>query len=154
MEFILFLGAKEIQILNIIQKANYSVEENTPLCLLGREYVGFFKRKQRRMVICTDNAKKKGGYFIKSLKEDDNIDKTALYIRRAVRHESVHIAQHCNNGNLIEVNSRKVLKIHPYKLKALNGSINISGKREHELQAYTLEDKPKLIIDSLKKYCL
>ena len=154
MEFLLFLGAKEIEIINILKRANYDFEENTPLCLLGKEYVGFFKRPQRKMVICTDNAKIKGGYFIKNLRDDDNLDKTAIYIRRAVRHESVHIAQHCNNGDLIKVSSKRVLKIHPYKLKALSGSTNITGKKEHEYQAYTLEDKPKIVIEALKRYCL
>tara|TARA_Y100001968_G_scaffold50564_1_gene41258 strand:- start:35065 stop:35520 length:456 start_codon:yes stop_codon:yes gene_type:complete len=151
MEFLLFLSAKEKEILNIIQRAEYSVEENTPLCLLGNQYFGFFKRNQKRVVICTSNAKIKGGYFIPSVDSDD-INKTAIYIRRALRHESVHIAQHCNNGNLIEM--KKNLKIHPYKIEALKGSTRISGKKDHEYQAYTLEDRPKLIIKALKKYCL
>ena len=36
MEFIDFLNSKEKEILNLIYQANYSAEENTPLCLLGK----------------------------------------------------------------------------------------------------------------------
>ena len=154
MEFLLSLTAKEIEILNIIQKAGYSVEENTPLCLLGDQYFGFLKKSQKRVVICTENSKRKGGHYMKRVYDDNNINNTAIYIRRALRHESVHIAQHCNNGNLIEIKSKRKLNIHPYKIQALKGSTRISGKREHEHQAYTLEDRPKLIIEALKRYCL
>tara|TARA_Y100001968_G_scaffold333713_1_gene398617 strand:- start:8668 stop:9132 length:465 start_codon:yes stop_codon:yes gene_type:complete len=154
MEFLLFLSSRETEILNLIQKSGYSVEENTPLCLLGDEYVGFFKRRQKRVVICTNNAKRKAGYFVPRYQESDEFHNTAIYIRRALRHESVHVAQQCNKDNLIEIDSKKKLKINPYKLKALEGSTNISGKREHEYQAYTLEDNPKLIVKALKRYCL
>ena len=40
------------------------------------------------------------------------------------------------------------------KMKALNGSIKISGEEEKERQAYILEDKPKLVEQEFKKYCL
>ena len=40
------------------------------------------------------------------------------------------------------------------KMKALNGSIKISGEEEKERQAYILENKPKLVEEELKKYCL
>tara|TARA_B100000700_G_C14990548_1_gene831068 strand:- start:858 stop:1322 length:465 start_codon:yes stop_codon:yes gene_type:complete len=154
MEFLLFLNAQEKEILKLIQKANYKVEENTPLCLLGRKYFGFLKNTQKRVVICTENAKILGGHFLRKVQNKEESGQTGIYVRRALRHESVHIAQHCNNGNLIEIETKKKLKIHPYKLEALKGSTNISGKREHEYQAYQIEDKPKLIISALKKYCL
>ena len=154
MEFLLFLEAKEKEILNLIYKAEYTIEENTPLCLLGKEYFGFLKKKQKRVVICTENAKKRGGYILSKISQNEDTDKTGIYIRRALRHESVHIAQQCNKGNVIEISSKRKLEIHPYKLNALKGSTKISGKREHEYQAYTLEDKPKIIINALKKYCL
>ena len=41
-----------------------------------------------------------------------------------------------------------------YKKKALEGSTLVSGNREKEKEAYTLEDKPIIIIKELKKYCL
>ena len=57
MEFLLFLTAKEKEILELIYKAQFSVEENTPLCLLGKKYVGFVKKRQKTVVICTQNIK-------------------------------------------------------------------------------------------------
>ncbi|WP_320664539.1 serine hydroxymethyltransferase [Prochlorococcus sp. MIT 1223] len=154
MEFLLFLKPNEIEILNIMQKIDYKVEENTPLCLIGDQYFGFLKHKQRRIVICTNNAKVKGGYSFSNQSQYEGFNKTGIYIRRALRHEAVHVAQHCNNGDLINIETKRKMKIHPYKLDSLKGSTRISGKREHEYQAYMIEDKPKIIIKALRKYCL
>tara|TARA_B100000700_G_C14804936_1_gene742383 strand:+ start:223 stop:687 length:465 start_codon:yes stop_codon:yes gene_type:complete len=154
MEFLLFLNSKEEEILKLIQMANVRLEENTPLCSLSRKYFGFFKKNQNTVVICTDNAKIHGGYFLNSLSNNDQFDRTSIYIRRALRHESVHVTQKCNNGNLLDLSSEKKLKFNPYKLNALKGSSKLSGNKESEYQAYLLEDKPNLIIKYLKIYCL
>ena len=34
--------------IGLVKEANYRIEENTPLCLLGKNYVGFFKKQQKR----------------------------------------------------------------------------------------------------------
>tara|TARA_B100001250_G_C19782638_1_gene782579 strand:- start:631 stop:1074 length:444 start_codon:yes stop_codon:yes gene_type:complete len=147
MEFLLFLDGKEQEILELIYKANYKVEENTPLCLLGKDFFGFLKKKQRKVVICTKNAKEYGGYSF--LKED--AFKTGLMIRRAIRHEAVHIAQQCNNGNLLNL---KDIKMSPYKIKSLQASVKLTGQREEEYEAYALEDSPRMVIKALRTYCL
>ena len=67
-------------------------------------------------------------------------------------HEAVHVAQECNNGNLLNIDEK--LSMSPLKLKALNESIKISGERKKERQAYILENKPKLVEKELRKYCL
>ena len=154
MEFLLFLNSKDKEILNLIYKANYTFEENTPLCLLGNNYFGFFKIRQRKVVICTENAKRKGGYYITRISKDTGFDRTSIFIRRALRHESIHVAQACNQGNPIKIDTKRKLKIHPYKIEALKASTKISGSQEKEYQAYALEDKPKYVIMALKKYCL
>ena len=153
MEFIDFLSTKEKDILALVQKAGFSIEENTPLCLLGKKYFGFLKKRQKSVVICTNNAKEFGGYFIPRIGRDDEINKTAIYIRRALRHESIHVAQQCNNDgllNIVDINKRE---IHPYKEDALIGSSKISGNREKEYEAYLLEDKPRVVKSALEKYC-
>ena len=155
MEFLLFLNAKDKVIVNLVNKANFTFEENTPLCLLGDRYIGFTKRKQRRVVICTQNAMKIGGYLIPRLNnKEDHFDRTGMYIRRALRHEAVHVAQSCNKGKVLNIFSNKDLKLHPYKKNALKNSANISGRRDKELEAYAMEDKPNLVISALKKYSL
>tara|TARA_Y100001968_G_scaffold20744_1_gene16313 strand:+ start:968 stop:1426 length:459 start_codon:yes stop_codon:yes gene_type:complete len=152
MEFMEFLGQEEIQIIRIVEKAGYSTEENTPLCLLSERYVGFLIKKQKKIVICTDNAKKKEGYTILRNKNNDTFERTSLHIKKALRHEAVHVAQECNNGNLLNI--KKNLSMNPAKIEALKGSIKISGEEDKERQAYILEDKPKLLKKELKKYCL
>ena len=58
MEFIEFLDRAEIKIIKMVEKAGYSTTENTPLCSLGEKYVGFFKKREKKIVICTENAKR------------------------------------------------------------------------------------------------
>tara|TARA_B100000579_G_scaffold429498_1_gene441338 strand:- start:1383 stop:1841 length:459 start_codon:yes stop_codon:yes gene_type:complete len=152
MEFIEFLDRAEIKIIKMVEKAGYSTTENTPLCSLGEKYVGFFKKREKKIVICTENAKRLENYSVKRNKDNNTFERTAIHIKKALRHESVHVAQECNNGDLLEIN--KKYSMNPAKLEALKGSIKISGEEEKERQAYILEDKPKIIEKQLKKYCL
>ncbi len=153
MEFITFLASRDKEILDLIYKAGYRVEENTPLCLLGKGFFGFLKRRRHTVVICTENAKYVGGYSIPGSKDND-YSPTKIYIRRALRHEAVHVAQDCNNGNLLKMVKEGSLKVHPYKLRALKGSSRVSGNKKREYEAYALEDKPRIVKAALKKYCL
>ena len=154
MEFIQFLDRVEIEIIRMMKQAGYSTEENTPLCLLSEKYVGFLKKREKTVVICTDNAKKREGYTLLRKRNADTFERTAKHIKKALRHEAVHVAQECNGGNLLNIN--KNLSMNPLKIEALKGSIKISGEKEKgkEIQAYILEDKPKSIKKKLERYCL
>ena len=152
MEFIEFLDQKEIEIIRIIEKAGYSTTENAPLCLLSEKFVGFLKKREKKIIICTDNAKNKEGYSLIRKRNSDSFKRTSLHLKKALRHEAVHVAQECNNGNLLKI--RKNLSLNPSKTEALKGSTKISGEKEKERQAYILEDKPKLLKKELEKYCL
>ena len=151
MEFILFLSKIDKEIVELINKSNHSIEENTALCLIDKKYVGFFKKREKAIVICTKNAKKLGGY--RKDKRYDN-HKTNIYIRRALRHETTHLVQSCNNDKPTGIIKNLESKIHKGKLKALNSSLQISRNYEKELEAYVLEDKPKKVKKILKSYCL
>ena len=151
MEFILFLSRIDKEIIELINKSNHLIEENTALCLIDKKYVGFFKKREKKIVICTKNAKKLGGY-----REDKNYDnhKTNIYIRRALRHETTHLVQSCNNNKPTGVIKNIENRIHESKLRALYSSVQISGNYEKELEAYVMEDKPKKVREILKNYCL
>ena len=151
MEFILFLNKIDKEIIELINKSNHSIEENTELCLIDKKFVGFYKKKEKAIVICTQNAKKLGGY-----REDKRYDnhKTNLYIRRALRHETTHLVQSCNNNKPTGVIKNLEAKIHPGKLKALKSSVIISGYLDKELEAYVMEDKPRKVKEILNSYCL
>ena len=151
MEFILFLSKIDKEIIELINKSNHSIEENTALCLLDKKFVGFYKRREKAIVICTKNAKKLGGY--RKDKRYDN-HKTNIYIRRALRHEATHLVQSCNKDKITGVIKNIENKIHARKLKALNSSVQISGNYEKELEAYVMEDKPRKVKEILKNYCL
>ncbi len=153
MEFLLFLNSLEMEILELISKTEYTIEENSNICLLGKQYFGFLNNSRKKLVICTENAKKYGGYYLPKINRNDDIDKTSIYVRKALRHEAVHIAQACNNGNLVNILKDKNIKLNKSKLEAIKSSTIISGKRDKEYEAYTLEDRPRLVIKALKKYC-
>ena len=152
MEFIDFLNREEIEILRIVEQVGYSMEENTPLCLLNEKYVGFMKKRQKIIVICTDNAKKKEGYKSLIKRNNDKFYRTAIHIKKALRHEAVHVAQECNDGKILDIKQKLVMN--PAKNDALKGSTKISGEEDKERQAYILEDKPRLLKKELIKYCL
>ena len=152
MEFIEFLDKEEIEIIRMVEQAGYSTDENTSVCLLSDKYAGFLKKREKTIVICTDNAKKREGYTILKKSNYDIFERTARHIKKALRHEAAHVAQECNNGN--SLNIKKKLLLGPAKIEALRGSLRISREEEKEKQAYILEDKPKLLKKELEKYCL
>ena len=152
MEFIQFLDKIEIEIIRMVEKVGYSIEENTPLCLSSNNYVGFLRKKEKTIVICTENAKKREGYTLLSKRDTNRFERTATHLKKALRHESIHVAQECNDGKLLNIKKR--LSMNQAKIKALNGSIKISGEEEKEKQAYILEDRPKQVKKELEKYCL
>ena len=151
MEFILFLNKIDKEIIELINKSNHSIEENTALCLIDKKFVGFYKNREKTIVICTQNAKQLGGY-----REDKQYDnhKTNLYIRRALRHQTTHLVQSCNNNKPTGIIKNIEDKIHSGKLKALNSSVQISGNYSKELEAYVMEDKPRKVKEIMKIYCL
>ncbi len=86
------------------------------------------------------------------MRAKSEFEKTAIHMKKALRHEAVHVAQECNKGKLLDIG--KKLSMNPAKNEALKGSTKISGEEEKERQAYILEDKPKLLKRELEKYCL
>ena len=154
MEFEYFINKAEIEIIKIVRQAGYQVEENTKPCLVSDDYVGFLNKKKKVIIICTNNAKKRERYELLINKNKDTFERTALHIKKALRHEAVHVAQECNDGKLLKINQK--LSINPSKIEALKKSIVISGEKEKEKerQAYILESKSKLVEKELKKYCL
>ena len=153
LEFILFLNPHEERIIELIQKANYKLEENTPLCLIGSEFFGFLQKKHKKVVICTENAKKYGGYKFAKQPNSTESFTTARMIRRAVRHEAIHVAQECNDGEVLNFAKENNIKISPYKLNAFRGSVELVGQEDKEYEAYSLEDRPRYVISLLQKYC-
>ena len=155
MEFIIFLSKLDKEILDLLIKANYIVEENKIECLLNKEIKGLHNFIENKIIICTQNAKRKTNYRnIKKQPNKDNL-KTELAIRRALRHEAAHAIQKCNNNKTI--GDIKILegKLHPSKRRSLEFSTsNFSGTYAKEVEAYILEDKPKKVRNMIKKYCL
>ncbi len=155
MEFIIFLSKLDKEILDLLIKANYVVEENKIECLLNRNIKGLHNFKENKIIICTENAKKKTNY--RNIKQPQNKDnfKTERAIRKALRHEATHAIQKCNQNKIIGDIEKLENKLHQSKRKALDFSTsNFSGNYAKEVEAYVLEDKPKKVKNLIEKYCL
>ena len=154
MEFIIFLNKLDRDIFELIKKVNYSIEENSALCLMDKKYVGFHKRNEKKIIMCTENIKKITNFRNKPISKNKDNHKTKLYIRRALRHEATHMVQSCNGNNIIgDINEIKK-KINKNKEKAIKSSVKISGNLEKELEAYMLEDRPREVKKAIIRYCL
>ena len=101
MEFIIFLSKLDTEILDLLKKANYAVEENKVECLLNKNIKGLHNFEENKIIICTENAKRKTNY--RKMKKQQNKDnfKTERAIRKALRHEATHAIQKCNNNKII-----------------------------------------------------
>ena len=48
MEFIIFLNKLDKEIIQLINKVNYSIDENSALCLIDKKYIGFHKKLEKK----------------------------------------------------------------------------------------------------------
>ena len=155
MEFIIFLSKLDKEILDLLVKANYTIEENKIECLLNKEIKGLHNFEENKIIICTDNAKRKTNYRNKKRLPNKENFKTKLAIRKALRHEATHAIQKCNNNKTVGDIKNLEAKLNQSKRKALEFSIsNFSGSYAKEVEAYILEDRPKEVKKLIKKYCL
>jgi len=155
MEFIIFLSKLDEEILDLLIKANYEIEENKIECLLNKEIKGLHKFVENKIIICTENAKRKTNYRNKKREPNNDNFKTERAIRKALRHEATHVVQKCNNNKILGDIEKLESKLHPMKREALVFSTSkFSGTYAKEVEAYVLEDKPKKVKDFIKKYCL
>ena len=155
MEFIIFLSKLDKEILDLLTKANYIVEENKVECLINKNIKGLHNFEENKIIICTENAKKKTNYRNLKQQLNKNNFKTEQAIRKALRHEATHAIQKCNNNKTVGDIKKLESKLHQTKKKALAFSTsNFSGTYAKELEAYVLEDKPKKVKNLIKKYCL
>ena len=154
MEFIIFLNKLDIEIIELIKKVNYSITENSPLCLIDKKYVGFHQRAERRIVICTENAKQITNFRENQISNNNDNHKTKLYIRRGLRHEATHMIQSCNNDKIIGDLERIKKRLNRNKENAIRLSMKLSNNLEKELEAYAMEDRPREVKKAIQKYCL
>ena len=155
MEFIIFLSKLDKEILNLLIQANYIVEENKIECLINKEIKGLHNFVENKIIICTENAKRKTNYRDRKQRQDKDNFKTKLAIRKALRHEATHAIQKCNNNKIVGDIKNLEGKLHQSKKRSLEFSVsNFSGTYAKEVEAYILEDKPKKVKNMIKKYCL
>ena len=80
MEFIIFLSKLDKEILELLVKTNYIVEENKIECLLNKEIKGLHIFEEKKIIICTENAKRKTNYRTKKQQPNKDNFKTEKVI--------------------------------------------------------------------------
>ena len=119
MEFIIFLSKLDKEILDLLIKANYKVEENKIECHLNKEIKGLHNFVENKIIICTENAKRKTNYRSEKQRPNKDNFKTKLAIRKALRHEATHAIQKCNNNKTVGDIKNLESKLHPSKRRSL-----------------------------------
>jgi len=91
MEFIIFLSKLDKEILDLLIKANYIVEENKIECLLNKEIKGLYNFEENKIIICTENAKRKTNY--RNIKKGPNKDnyKTELILKKLRKKQKLRL---------------------------------------------------------------
>lgn len=138
MEFFLFLNRDTQELINQISKAKYTVMENNGICY--HSFVtGFVKVPEKSFTICTDNIKK-------------SFRDVELNINRVVTHESMHVAQMCNDNRPLGIPKSEISKEnHDNILRSIEVGNNINYEIEYE--AYLMENNPKEVIHYIRRYC-
>ena len=120
MEFIIFLSKLDKEILDLLIKANYEVEENKIECPLNKEIKGLHNFVENKIIICTENAKRKTNFKNVKLRPNKDNFKTKLAIRKALRHEATHAIQKCNNNKTVGNIKNLEGKLHQSKLSLIH----------------------------------
>ena len=155
MEFILFLSKIDKEILDLLIRSNYAVEENKIECLFNKEIMGLHNFEEKIIIICTENAKRKTRYKAKRNISSKDDYKTERAIRKALRHEATHAIQKCNDDKILGNEKDLEKRLHVSKKKALKFSTSkFGGSYYKEMEAYVMEEKPKKVKEMLKIYCL
>lgn len=137
MEFLLYLTQDSKEIMALLQRAQYTVRENTSACrdkdLFGSAVDG------RQLIICTQNIKRSGHDL-------------AFYVNETLTHEAVHAAQQCR-GRAFWI-AKESMPLPWNKLKDVTRSTKMTGSNtQAEHEAYWMEDKPNEVKYVLNKYC-
>ena len=140
MLFPYYLTVEAKQIVELIAKAQFKVQENISWCADGN-YAGAVIRENKTFFICTKNILKGGN--------------ANQYLNETVYHEAVHVVQACKGMKPIGIPLSQ-MPLPPNKMRDIDRSISLTKKkwmRQMEHEAYWLEDKPKKTIYYLKKFC-
>jgi hypothetical protein len=140
MIFPYYLTPESKQIVELIAKAHFKVQENISWCADG-SYAGGVIKENKTFFICTKNIL--------------NGSNANHYLNETVYHEAVHVVQACKGMQQIGIPLSQ-MPLSQTKMRDINQSISLTKKKsmqrmEHE--AYWLEDKPKETIKYLRKFC-
>ena len=140
MLFSYYLTFEGKQLIELISKAHYQVQENISWCSDGK-YAGAVIHENKTFFICTKN-------ILKGVNANQ-------YLNETVYHEAVHVVQSCKGMKPIGIPLNK-MPLSSNKIEDINKSISLTKKpstQRMEHEAYWLENKPKETIKYFHKFC-
>lgn len=146
MEFLLYLTPIGNQILNKMISAKFHIYENSGPCLT-KEIFGYTDYPNK-FYICTNR--------IKSYGHDPYV-----MVNETLQHEAIHASQFCRQKKTFGLwstigPSKKNMILSDRKRKEIEMSINMSKNTSaynQEYEAFYFEDKPKEVLNYVKKFC-
>lgn len=149
-ELIGLLLPAQLELLNVVAKTGFKIHEDAGLCESSISVFGW-----------TD-ANKNVGFCPENLYEyarQKNLP--ASYIKNsmntAIVHESVHVAQMCNNRKPVLASPVKMSELSKTQIRSVINSMIVTrnlASAALEAEAYYLEKSPTLTSFLVKKYCL
>jgi plastocyanin domain-containing protein len=140
MIFFHYLTSEGQQLIEMIAKARFRIQENISWCADGK-YAGAVIKENKTFFICTKNILKGSN--------------ASQYLNETVYHEAVHVVQACKGMQPIGIPINR-MPLPKNKIQDIDRSLSLTNKkfmRRMEHEAYWLEDKPKETIKYLRKFC-
>ena len=157
MEYANFLNANAKIVHDQVLKAGYQIRENSPYCLMTKKTLALHDGKAKIIYLCTQNLKNilywNAPAGPRTVLSKSRQKEASFFMSKALTHEAVHVAQHCNSGKLIAPDKSSTV-VTKFKNAAIELSLAIGGTREREEEAYALETNPVFVVNALEKYCL
>ena len=149
-DYLDYSGLRIIESVDLSKKPYFFIKENTPTCK-SKGFLGYLSHQQWQrsdadLVVCTRNI-----YFYTL----GDINKDFVHeIKDTVRHEAVHAAQLCKQGNFLLGVDQRRFEGYPKRMVYTYYKNSSNFEKKLELEAFALEDDPYFVLNSVNRYCL
>jgi hypothetical protein len=149
-ELIGLLLPAQLELLNVVAKTGFKIHEDVGLCESSLIVFGWTDAN-KNVGFCPENVRK----YAKEKNYPASYIKYSMNI--AVVHESVHVAQMCNNRKPVLTSPVKMSELSKTHIRRVINSMIVTrnlASAALEAEAYYLEKSPTLTAFLVKKYCL
>lgn len=149
-ELIGLLLPAQLELFNAVAKSGFKIHEDVGLCESSLVVFGWTD-ENKNVGFCPKNVRE----YAKEKKYPASYIKYAM--NSVVVHESVHVAQMCNNYKPVLTSPVKITELSKTQIRSVINSMIVTrnlASAALEAEAYYLEKSPTLTAFLVKKYCL